>query len=606
MNHIFSSTTACPPDADLKAYVDGELSPIRRLRVRRHLQTCAACAEAAQANTLLGTEVRRWRAAQAPPPALRHRILSRLTFAPEASPGLRREEKQRTALRWAGVSLVTAALVLWLVLAPQGRHGRILAATVREALEGVNTWHLQGWKLVGGKRVPWEVWGRRSPFFYREQLGAQIITDDGVERTQVFPPDPAIGRPTGLVVKTSSRPGDEDENTGWNFTKMFAARPDNMKPWQETRDQVVFKFNDAGMQGPGTVTDNLYTVDKRTAFPVQIEARRGSNQSPNRLTAEFLTAEYDVPLPDLETAPQWPSSYPVFDATRSIPASSLPRENAASSNGITVQVTPLGEDSEGNVLVRVHAWLGSVLLGGRPPLYANVSVPWNLGDTAASPPAARDDQGRGYIAVEVQEERQDREEGDRLMVLSPLEPLSPQAGLPRRLTLTLHVTPAVQAAVSGINGMAGEQRLLAEDVGLTAGLPENAAPFDHSRLQGMVGEPLNALIAISHADYWINDFDWRDASDLMRVRGLHSIARRKQALRLLPPGNPMAPLEHEALLQAFDHMAGRYHHLGDRQHATEALRAIIEESDEPPAMPKDFFRKRAEEELQAWAKPAAP
>jgi len=603
MNRMSLSTAVCPPDDDLKACLDGEMSPLRRLRVRRHLQACAACTEAAQAITLLGTEARRWRAAQAPPPALRHRILPRLEFAREEPRRPCRGEKRQTALRWAGVLLVTATLVLWLTLAPQGRHGRIMAATVRQALEDVNTWHLQGWKLVGGKRVPWEVWGRRSPFFYREQLGGQVITDDGAERTQVFPPDPAIGRPMGLVVKTSSRPGDEDENTGWNFTKMFAARPDNMKPWQETRDQVVFNFNDAGMQGPGTVTDNLYIVDKQTALPVQIEVRRGNDKSSGRLTSESLAAEYDVPLPDLGAVPQWPSSYPVFDATNSIPASSLPRENAVSSNGITVQMTPLGEDSEGNILVNVHAWLGGVLLGTRSPLYAHVDVPKNLSGAAAAPPAAHDDLGRDYIEVELPDVTPGQKEGDRLMVLSPLEPLPSQAERPRRLTLTVHVAPAVMAAVSGINESAGEQRLLDENVGLTIGLPENAAPFDHSRLRGLVGEPLDALIATAHADYWINDFDWRNPSDLMHIKGLRSIAWRKQALQLLPPGSRDAPLEHERLLQAYDLMAHWYHHLGDRQHAMEALRAIIRESGEPPTMPHDSFRKRAEEELRAWTRP---
>lgn len=602
MNRMFLSATVCPSDGDLKAYVDGEMSWVRHLRVRRHLQACGTCAGAAQAISLLGMEARRWRAAQAPPPALHHQILSRLDFAPEEPCPRRRKGRRQKALRWAGVAFATTVLVAGLTLAPQGRHGRIMAATVRQALENVNTWHLRGWKLIEGKQVPWEVWGRRSPFFYREQIGAQVIIDDGVKRVQVFPPDSAMSRPTGLVVKTSSRPGDNTENKGLDFATRYAVWPDNMKPWQETRDQVVFNENDAGMQGPGTVTDNLYTVDKNTALPVQIEVRRGHYQSPVRLTSEFLTVEYDVPLPNSGAAPQWPSNYAVLDAASSIPASSLPRENAASSNGVTVQVTPLAEDLEGNVLVNVHAWLGDLLLGVRPPLYANVSVPWSLGGTAASPPAAQDDFGRGYIEVELPDSTPGQKESDRLMVLSPLEPLSSQAERPRQLTLTVHVAPAVMASVSGINGMMGEQRLLDQNVGLAVGLPRNAAPFDHGRLQGWAGEPLDALIATAHADYWINDFDWRDPSDLMRVKGLRSIAWRKQALQLLPPGNRDAPLEHERLLQAYAEMADRYHHLGDRQHATEALRAIIEESDEPPAMPHDF-RKRAEEDLRAWTKP---
>lgn len=602
MNRMFFPTTPCPTDEDLEAYLDRELSWVRRLPVRRHLHSCSACAEAAHAITLLGTEARRWRAAQAPPAALRQRILSGLEFAPEEPGLLRRQEKQREAFRWAGVSLATAALVLWLTLAPQGRHGRILAATVRQALQGVNTWHLQGWKLVEGKRVSWEVWGRRSPFFYRERLGAQVIQDDGAERVQVFPPDPAIGRPGGLVVKTSSRPGNEAEDKGLDFATRYAAWPDNMKPWQETRDQVVFNENDAGMQGPGTVTDNLYTVDKQTALPVQIEVRRGNNRTPARLTSEFLTAEYDVPLPDSGGTPRGPSNYAVLDATGSTPVSRLPRENAASASGVTVQVTPLGEDADGNILVKVHVWLGNVLLGTpHLPFFAFAEVLHNLGGRASSPPAVHDDQGRGYVGVELQDGPPNRIADDRLIVLSPLEPLPAQAQRPRQMTLTLRVAPAITVAVSGMKGAASSQTLLDENIGVLVSLPDDIRPFDSSRLHGMSEEPLDAVIAMAHADYWINDFDGSDPSDLMRVRGLHSIAWRKQALQLLPPGNRMAPLEHEDLLNAYDHMAGRYHHLGDQQHATEALRAIIAESDKPPAMPHDL-RKRAEEKLRAWTK----
>lgn len=606
MNSTLISPNTCPPEGDLKAALDGEADWQTSRRVRRHLHSCAACAEAAQAITLLSQEARRWCAAQTPPEALRGRILSQIEFPSEGRGLVHQKEKPQMArtqtnLKWAGAALVTMALAGWLLLAPQGRHGQILAATVRQALSNVNTWHLHGWKIVEGKRVPWEVWGRRSPFFYREQVGGQIIQDDGAERVQVFPPDPAIGRPAGLVVKTASQPG--TENTGWNFPTLFAVWQGGAKPWQETRDQVVFNLNDAGMQGPGTVTDNLYTVDKQTALPVQIEVRRGSNQSPARQTSEFLTAEYDIPLPDLGTEAQWPSQYRVVDAVSTAPASTLPRENTASSNGVTVQVTPLGEDAQGNILVTVHAWLGNVLLGVRPPVFALVDVKRNLGDKADSPPAVYDDQGRGYVGVEMQDGPSHQIADDRMIVLSPLDLLPPQAARPRRLTMTLHVTPAITAPVSGMKRTATSQPLLDENIGLTVSLPDSLAPFDGSRLHGLSNEPLDAQIAMAQADYWINDFDWRDPSDLMRVRALRSIAWRKQAVQLLPAGNQMAPLAHEGVLQAYDELAGWYHNHGDQPRAMNALRALIADSQEPPALPNNSLRKRAEEELQRWTKP---
>ena len=47
------------------------------------------------------------------------------------------------------------------------------------AIQRVNTWHLRGWRLHEGQRVPWEIWGRRSPFYYREQVGEEVTVDDG-------------------------------------------------------------------------------------------------------------------------------------------------------------------------------------------------------------------------------------------------------------------------------------------------------------------------------------------------------------------------------------------------------------------------------------------
>src|SRR5205823_4059320 len=81
----------------------------------------------------------------------------------------------------AGTALA-AGVVLWNV---GGR--RALAARVGEAVERASTWHLTGWRLEGGRRIPWEVWGQRQPFLYEDRTGEKLVLDDGRARLETFP-----------------------------------------------------------------------------------------------------------------------------------------------------------------------------------------------------------------------------------------------------------------------------------------------------------------------------------------------------------------------------------------------------------------------------------
>ena len=71
-------------------------------------------------------------------------------------------------------------------------------AAIAAALGRVNTWHFSGWKLIDGKQVPWEVWGRRAPWLYYERVGDTMTWSDGKQRLRVFAPNPALNRPSGL------------------------------------------------------------------------------------------------------------------------------------------------------------------------------------------------------------------------------------------------------------------------------------------------------------------------------------------------------------------------------------------------------------------------
>ena len=61
---------------DLKAYADGELSPLRRALVRRHLTRCASCREEIIAMTQISEDLRSSEPEDALPPSLREKILA--------------------------------------------------------------------------------------------------------------------------------------------------------------------------------------------------------------------------------------------------------------------------------------------------------------------------------------------------------------------------------------------------------------------------------------------------------------------------------------------------------------------------------------------------
>jgi hypothetical protein len=75
--------TRDPMRADLKAYLDGELSALRRWQVRCHLARCSACREEVTWLTRLGNDIKQVEQA-VPRPELRARILANL---PDVPPG---------------------------------------------------------------------------------------------------------------------------------------------------------------------------------------------------------------------------------------------------------------------------------------------------------------------------------------------------------------------------------------------------------------------------------------------------------------------------------------------------------------------------------------
>lgn len=379
-------------------------------------------------------------------------------------------------LKLAGGLAVTLVLTIGLlVAAPRANKALTPAEEVRTALQKINTWHLTGWTLVDGKRVPWEVWGRRTPFFYREQVGEDIVLDDGRQRVAIFAPHSERWRPDGVFLRAPSAP--ESQNVRWSYERMVEHWKPEWKPWQQTTTEAVFNERDVNMDGPGTVSDCLYTVNKRDWLPIQYELRKGNGKT--RQTTAFLRTEYNTPLP--ETAlrpPQTMQGYRIYD-TQKIPLN-LPEENVVHKDGLTVQVKPLLLDKQGNLLLQVRGWFGDTLIDEQSPIRLYADVPRTMNGEELLPYPTTDDQSRPYTAVYWSRMNYSKKQGEpQLIALTPLEPLEPNAPLPNSLSLFFNVSLTTPSGMSKTMGMT-DDRLLQHNMTLTVQLPKPVESLEQS------------------------------------------------------------------------------------------------------------------------------
>ena len=157
--------------------------------VTRH---CLACAECRAVWRLLKRQRRLTRYLPSLPlsPCLREKVTASLPPT-EAPPALVTMCRARRGFRPSTAAIAAAVFVAAVLVAvTPWKGGKTGAAAVEAAVQSANTWHLVGWKLRGGQRIPWEIWGRRAPFFYREQIGDEetyVIGDSGPRRISVLP-----------------------------------------------------------------------------------------------------------------------------------------------------------------------------------------------------------------------------------------------------------------------------------------------------------------------------------------------------------------------------------------------------------------------------------
>jgi hypothetical protein len=544
------------------------------VEVVSHCMGCVGC-RAAWRRMKRDRRVSRRLPAVPPPAALRERVLASLPPAPGMSIPPVPVRKDRRTLSLLVRASVAGGLVVALIAFSPWKKDQPLGVAVEAAVQRANTWHLRGWKLQGGRKIPWEIWGRREPFFYREQLGDELNFDDGTQRVRLIPTGVSGQR---LALRLASGPAPSDQWSRW--LTMGTGWRQLTTVLQETRDQVLLRGGmDGGMQGPYSVASDYFRVHKGTWLPVQWEYRlHWSNSKAPERVIDTLQAEYDVPLPAAVTGLRLPAGVRLAD-TLGVPTDpSMPTENVQRANGLTVQAQALAMDPDGNILVRVRSWLGNMKLGAAGTgsindvetnhRYRSVNMLQRPPPTVETGYRTKD--GLGYVPFSPPRLFLSLANGDVLMLLTPLEPRPAGTSLPRSLVVDLQVTPQVYT-------QAGSSVLFDQEFTWTLPLPERAAPI---RIDDFLppGHRGRVRFAPGAAD------DSTVAGNIAAARaGAYEIARRyeraiywhRQGLAAVPP------FTNNAQIRRLD-LANTYAEAGDLPHAAATYREVIRISHEHP------------------------
>ncbi len=403
--------------------------------------------------------------AETVPPALRERV--RVAVSAE-TPSRNRRGSWVPRLALAGVAaLAIGAAVIYAPRNPLVAPGH--AATMKQAIANARTWHFVGWRLKDGKKTRWEVWGRRSPFLYREQIGGELIIDDGKKRVHLLPKSDSDGRATGSVLILPSAPlsrhasGVRDEQTGAFF--LAGVNGDtNLSCGTRSGDSYVCTGRVEYMGFPEeTHEETILTVDGKTHLPTHYVVKRKlfrTKGNPKDHSVEFgkgtfireyteaeLTPEYDGPVADSIADYTVPTGYGVTDATVA-PTGVAQDGSVSTKQGLTLKATVLQQDGTGNLKLRFDGWLGSEPIRyAKQALGLNIRVipemttqtlPFGTVDRSA---AVFDDRGNKYIEFgQPPWTSMNREHPEAW--LTPTEPFDARVTRPRTVKIYAHVSLA--------------------------------------------------------------------------------------------------------------------------------------------------------------------
>jgi hypothetical protein len=402
---------------------------------------------------------------------------------------------------------------------------------LREALASVNTWKIEGWKLAGGHKMKWEVWGRRRPFFYHEIFGNHEILDDGTTRTIAVPPAAGVN---GVMLKMASDPNLQS-NLGLSMLlglDRIKSRNGRLVSSGASGETYMSEIS-AGIGLKVTKQQAFFTFPEGSPLPSRYERvdrvfpkpdgvidtdKLEDDQAESVSTLAHLDVKYEVPINT--EAMQMPArpGYKLVDTAR---APRLPsRTNVASGGGLTLYAANSWMDSQGDVVLRYEGYIGDARCSSDLP--ANFFTTTNLfvGQNSLGEPVfdnstryrefeCTDDLGRHYIPVPVY--RFNNDGGESWLVLAPLTSLKPGAPLPRRLMFPLRMSVNTWDDIPDASWESSQT--VADTVfDLTVDLPARAAPIDVLRLSAQyckrVGfDPsfpttIDQSVLLARADAW--------------------------------------------------------------------------------------------------------
>lgn len=385
-------------------------------------------------------------------------------------------------LAFAGIAATTIGVGV--LLAPQALK-KSYAAKVQEAIQKARTWHFTGWRLKDGKKVQWEIWGQRTPFLYREQIGDEILLDDGKRRIHILPPDVYLKTPGTYLVTPSEQlrttlsasakgvkinagflAGIGSENSAIKTLNPVSGNAKLLRGEAVTLFGTVPPIRErAVLEVDGnTHLPTRYTVSHEIYGKVnQAPVDNPFNKKPEQITTVAeLTPEYDTDLPPNIATVSAPAGYRVVDTSRAKTATD--NSTTCTRKGVTIRGEVVGQDSEGNLRLRFEGWLGEEANRQQAPglgLMIQAENGSELIDVDGKRqlfPVNRDDAGNAYVEFYLPPWTSLDTEHPELW-LTPVEPVAPNAG-----AKSIHVR--VNAALSRYERMGNSGRTVpvVEDV----------------------------------------------------------------------------------------------------------------------------------------------
>ena len=464
-------------------YLNGETGPLRTWVLRRHLASCPGCAEELAALRRFEATLRR---ADIVPPEV------------VSVPAPRRRLPLRSALAAAVAVLLVVALLVLPVLDQSRRAAQNPGAAIAAALGRVNTWHFSGWKLIDGQKVPWDVWGRRSPWLYYERVGDMTTWTDGKVRVRVFAPNPALKRPHGLVIKTTEDQAyfdlgfleDPAYQTLVNSRQAGTDFGDGVtKLYAQTLAVARFRRQEPSGVSSGVNANKLYTISKRDWLPTTYQLHFDSRTFAR--DTEYLGVRYNVDLPDTILPPSSPSGYSIVDFTPS----------AKQEGGFRVSAEPAGLDTAGNVVIVAHGWLG------KDPLTPGSTFSLNVQPYNGRFSGERRSRTIKYLYATNFSLPPGR---DISMPFAPLEPSEAAAGPPDTFLLSLSASPEIQVRSSDTIYSDGSTHPVTRTEGLISERFQWRMPLPKpGALAARFSFPLPYALAEQRRAYYFLGYDYR-------------------------------------------------------------------------------------------------